>query len=37
MLYERGQIAGAAAYVIASVVLGIGALFAGITIVRMLA
>jgi CrcB protein len=37
VLYERGQIAGAAAYVVASVVLGIGALFAGIAIVRMLA
>jgi len=37
VLYERGQIAGAAAYVIASVVLGIGALFAGVAIVRMLA
>jgi CrcB protein len=37
LLYERGQIAGAAAYVVASVVLGVGALFAGIVIVRMLA
>jgi CrcB protein len=37
VLYERGQIAGAAAYVVASVVLGVGALFAGMAIVRMLA
>jgi fluoride exporter len=36
VLYERGQIAGAAAYVVASVVLGVGALFAGMAIVRML-
>jgi fluoride exporter len=36
LLYERGQIAGAAIYVIASVVLAIGALFAGLAIVRML-
>jgi CrcB protein len=37
LLYERGQIAGAAIYVVASVVLAIGALFAGLAIVRMLA
>ena len=36
LLYERGQQAGAAVYVIASVVLAIGALFAGMAIVRML-
>jgi CrcB protein len=36
LLYERGQIAGSAIYVIASVVLAIGALFAGMAIVRML-
>jgi fluoride exporter len=36
LLYERGQIAGAALYVVASVVLAIGALFAGLAIVRML-
>jgi CrcB protein len=36
LLYERGQIAGAALYVVASVVLTIGALFAGLAIVRML-
>jgi fluoride exporter len=36
LLYERGQIAGAAIYVVASVVLSIGALFAGLAIVRML-
>jgi fluoride exporter len=36
LLYERGQIAGAAIYVVASVVLAIGALFAGLAIVRML-
>jgi len=36
LLYERGQTGGAALYVVASVVLAIGALFAGMTIVRML-
>ena len=36
LLYERGQIAGSAIYVVASVVLAIGALFAGMAIVRML-
>jgi fluoride exporter len=36
LLYERGQLAGSAIYVIASVVLAIGALFAGMAIVRML-
>ncbi len=36
LLYERGQIAGSAIYVIASVVLAISALFAGMAIVRML-
>ena len=36
LLYERGQIAGAALYVVASVVLAIGALFAGLAIIRML-
>jgi fluoride exporter len=36
LLYGRGQIAGAAIYVIASVVLAIGALFAGLAIVRAL-
>jgi fluoride exporter len=36
VLYERGQHAGAAIYVVASVVLAIGALFAGMTIVRAL-
>src|SRR5271163_699828 len=34
LLYERGQLAGAALYVVASVVLAIGALFAGLAIVR---
>jgi CrcB protein len=34
LLYERGQTAGAAVYVFASVVLAIGALFAGMAIVR---
>jgi len=34
LLYERGQIASAAIYVVASVVLAIGALFAGLAIVR---
>jgi fluoride exporter len=36
LLYERGQLAGAAIYVIASVTLAIGALFAGLAIVRAL-
>jgi fluoride exporter len=36
LLYERGQQMGAAIYVVASVVLAIGALFAGMAIVRML-
>jgi fluoride exporter len=36
LLYERGQIAGAAIYVIASVVFAIGALFVGLAIVRAL-
>jgi fluoride exporter len=36
LLYERGQIVGAAIYVIASVVLAVGALFAGLAIVRAL-
>ncbi len=36
LLYERGQIGGAAIYVGGSVVLAIGALFAGLAIVRML-
>jgi CrcB protein len=34
LLYERGQLAGAAIYVVASVVLAIAALFAGLAIVR---
>ena len=36
LLYERGQIGGAAIYVGGSVALAIGALFAGLAIVRML-
>ena len=36
LLYERGQLAGAAVYVIGSVTLAIGALFAGLAIVRAL-
>ena len=36
LLYERGQIAGAAIYVVASVVLAIAGLFAGLAIVRAL-
>jgi CrcB protein len=36
LLYERGQIAGSAIYVVASVVLAIGALFVGMAIVRVL-
>ena len=34
LLYERGQLAGAAIYIVASVVLAIAALFAGLAIVR---
>jgi fluoride exporter len=34
LLYERGQLGGAALYVLGSVVLAIGGLFAGIAIVR---
>ncbi len=37
LLYERDQFVGAAMYVIASVALGIGGLFAGISLVRALA
>ncbi len=36
LLYERGEVAAAAIYVIASVGLAIAALFAGLAIVRML-
>jgi fluoride exporter len=36
LLYERGEIAAAAIYVVASVVLAIAALFAGLAIVRFL-
>ena len=36
LLYERGQLAGAAIYVVASVVLAIAALFAGLASVRTL-
>ena len=36
LLYERGATLGAAIYVVASVVLAIGALFAGLMIVRAL-
>src|ERR1700738_4089712 len=36
LLYERGQVAGAAAYVLASVILGIGGLFLGLLIVRQI-
>jgi fluoride exporter len=36
LLYERGQLAGAAIYIIASVALAVGALFTGLAIVRML-
>jgi CrcB protein len=36
LLYERGQMAGAGIYVVASVVLAIGALFAGMAIVRLI-
>jgi fluoride exporter len=34
LLYERGQVVGAAIYVVASVVLAIAGLFAGLAIVR---
>ncbi len=36
LLYERGELIGAAVYVVASVVLAIGALFAGLAIVRLI-
>jgi CrcB protein len=36
LLYERGQLMSAAVYVVASVVLAIAALFAGLSIVRAL-
>jgi fluoride exporter len=36
LLYERGQIFGAAIYVLGSVVLAVGGLFAGLAIVRAL-
>jgi len=36
LLYERGEVAGAAIYVVASVALAIGALFAGMAVVRVL-
>jgi fluoride exporter len=36
LLYERGQLVGAAIYVVASVVLAIGALLTGMAIVRVL-
>ncbi len=36
LLYERGELIGAAIYVVASVVLAIGALFAGLAIVRLI-
>ncbi len=36
LLYERGQVAGAAIYVVASVALSIAGLFAGLAIVRAL-
>ncbi len=36
LLYERGQLAAAATYVVTSVGLAVGALFAGLAIVRML-
>lgn len=37
LLYERGELAAAAIYVVASVTLAIGALFVGLAIVRALA
>jgi len=36
LLFERGQLANAAIYILGSVVLGVGSLFAGLAIVRML-
>ena len=36
LLYERGQVAGAAIYVVASVALSLAGLFAGLAIVRAL-
>jgi CrcB protein len=36
LLYERGDLIGAAVYVVSSVVLAIGALFAGLAIVRVI-
>jgi len=36
LLYERGEVAAAAIYAVASVVLAVGALFAGLAIVRAL-
>jgi fluoride exporter len=36
LLYERGQLAAAATYVVTSVGLAVGALFAGLAIVRVL-
>lgn len=36
LLYERGQLVSAAIYVVASVVLSIGGLFAGLAIIRAL-
>ena len=37
VLYERGQMALAAAYIVASVLLSVGGLFAGLALVRALA
>ena len=37
LLYERGDIAGAIIYVAASVILSIGALFAGLAVIRAIA
>lgn len=34
LLYQRGELAGAAGYVLASVIIGIGSLFAGMAIMR---
>jgi CrcB protein len=36
LLYERGELAATATYVIASVALSVGALFAGLAIIRAL-
>ncbi len=36
LLYERGELMGAAIYVVASVALAIGALFAGLAIIRLI-